>query len=146
MPWWAWIVVGAILLGSELAFIDAQFYLVFFGVAALIVGALGLSGIVIPEWSQWLVFAVLSIASLVFFRRKMYDLLRSHTETMHSGPQGETVSVPSELAPGASCRLEYRGSTWTAKNVGTHAIDTEAHARIVSVDGLTLHIRSAKHS
>jgi inner membrane protein len=146
MPWWAWIVIGAILLGSELAFIDAQFYLVFFGVAAFIVGALGLSGIVIPEWSQWLVFALLSVASLVFFRRKMYDMLRSHTETMHSGPQGENVNVPLELAVGASCRLEYRGSTWTAKNVGTHAIDTDAPARIVSVDGLTLHIRSIKHS
>jgi membrane protein implicated in regulation of membrane protease activity len=146
MPWWAWIIVGAILLGSELAFIDAQFYLVFFGVAALVVGALGLGGIAIPEWSQWLVFAVLSIASLMFFRRKMYDLLRSHTETMQSGPAGEMVTVPNELAAGASCRLEYRGSTWTAKNIGTHSIDADASARIVSVDGLTLHIRSAKHS
>ena len=26
MAWWAWIVVGVMLLGSELAFIDAQFY------------------------------------------------------------------------------------------------------------------------
>jgi inner membrane protein len=83
---------------------------------------------------------------LVFFRRKMYDLLRSHTETMHSGPTGETVTVPSELPAGASCRLDYRGSTWTAKNVGTHSIEADAHARIVSVDGLTLQIRSAKHS
>jgi len=29
MEWWAWIAVGAILLVSELAFVDAQFYLVF---------------------------------------------------------------------------------------------------------------------
>jgi membrane protein implicated in regulation of membrane protease activity len=42
--------------------------------------------------------------------------------------------------------LEYRGSTWTAKNIGALAIDAEAHARIVSVDGLTLEIRSTKHS
>jgi membrane protein implicated in regulation of membrane protease activity len=146
MAWWAWMVVGAILLGSELAFIDAQFYLVFFGVAALLVGSLGLGGIGIPEWSQWLVFALLSIGSLVFFRRKMYDLLRSNTATMQSGPTGEMVVVPSELPSGASCRLEYRGSTWTAKNIGAHAIDAEAHARIVSVDGLTLEIRSTKHS
>jgi membrane protein implicated in regulation of membrane protease activity len=139
-------VIGAILLGSELAFIDAQFYLVFFGVAALLVGALGIGGVAIPEWSQWLVFALLSVGSLMFFRRKMYDLLRNHTEPMQSGPTGETVTVPSELAAGASCRLEYRGSTWTAKNIGTHAIDAAAHARIVSVDGLTLEIRAAKHA
>jgi len=29
MPWWGWIIFGALLLGSELMFIDAAFYLVF---------------------------------------------------------------------------------------------------------------------
>ena len=38
MDWWAWIAVGAILLGSELAFVDAQFYLVFIGASAFVVG------------------------------------------------------------------------------------------------------------
>ena len=37
MQWWAWIAVGAILLGSELAFVDAQFYLVIVGGSALVV-------------------------------------------------------------------------------------------------------------
>ena len=45
MQWWAWIAVGAILLGSELAFVDAQFYLVFIGAAALVVGFLDLAGL-----------------------------------------------------------------------------------------------------
>ena len=34
MPWWGWITIGAILLGSEMLLIDAQFYLVFLGLAA----------------------------------------------------------------------------------------------------------------
>jgi inner membrane protein len=144
MPWWAWIVVGAVLLASELTLIDLQFYLVFFGVSALLVGAIGATGIVLPDWAQWLTFAVISIASLVFFRRKLYDLLRGNTETMQSGPTGETVSVPSDLAPGASCRLEYRGSTWTAQNIGSDAVYANTNARIVSVDGLTLQIRTLK--
>ena len=33
MPWWGWIVVGAVLLGAELLLIDAEFYFVFLGVA-----------------------------------------------------------------------------------------------------------------
>ena len=41
MEWWAWITVGAILLGSELTFVNAQFYLVFIGGAALLVGVPG---------------------------------------------------------------------------------------------------------
>ncbi len=141
MPWWAWIVVGAILLGSELAFIEAQFYLVFFGAAALVVGMIGLGGVALPEWSQWLIFALLSIASMVFFRRKLYDMLRKHTDPMHSGPAGEEVTVTIDLAPGASCRVDYRGSTWTAQNNSEHTISADSRARIVRVDGLTLQIR-----
>ena len=144
MQWWAWIVIGIILLGSELAFIDAQFYLVFVGTAAFLVGMLGLGGVAIPEWLQWLVFAGLSIASLVLFRRHLYDALRKHNQHMDSGPAGENVTVPIELAPGASCRVDYRGSTWTARNASDHVIAAESFARIVNVDGLTLQIRPAK--
>ena len=48
MYWWAWIAVGAILLGSELAFVDAQFYLVFVGASAFVVGMLQLAGVGLP--------------------------------------------------------------------------------------------------
>lgn len=58
MEWWAWIAVGAILLGSELGFIDAQFYLVFVGGSALVVGFLELSGLLPAVWMQWLLFAL----------------------------------------------------------------------------------------
>ena len=34
MPWWGWIIFGALLLGSELLIVDAGFYLVFIGIAA----------------------------------------------------------------------------------------------------------------
>jgi membrane protein implicated in regulation of membrane protease activity len=141
MPWWVWIIVGAILLGSELAFIDAQFYLVFFGTAAILVGMIGLGGITLPDWAQWLIFAGLSIASMVFFRRQLYDMLRKNTAQMHRGPAGEEVTVTIDLAPGASCRVDYRGSTWTAQNNSDHTIPADSRARIVRVDGLTLQIR-----
>ena len=38
MSWWGWIIAGAILLGAELTFVNAQFYLVFVGSAAILVG------------------------------------------------------------------------------------------------------------
>jgi membrane protein implicated in regulation of membrane protease activity len=146
MPWWAWIVVGAILLGSELAFIDAQFYLVFCGAAAALLGVLGLAGVIMPDWLQWLIFAALSIAFLVFFRRRIYDAMRKQSVHMEMGPAGEHVRVPIDLAAGASCRLEYRGTTWTAQNTSEHDIAADSQARIVNVDGLTLQIRPIKHS
>ena len=54
MPWWGWLILGIGLLGVEMFVVDAQFYLVFIGVAAALVGLLGLTGIALPQWAQWL--------------------------------------------------------------------------------------------
>jgi membrane protein implicated in regulation of membrane protease activity len=138
MQWWAWVVGGAILLGSELAFVDAQFYLVFVGGAALVVGLSQLAGAGLAMGSQWLMFAVLAAISMVSFRRRIYERMRRGLPQMAGGPVGETVVVPAELAPGANCRLEFRGSSWSAVNGGRQPIAAGAKARIRRVEGLTL--------
>jgi membrane protein implicated in regulation of membrane protease activity len=140
MHWWAWIVIGAILLGAELAFVEAQFYLVFLGAAALVVGMLDLGGVPLPAWGQWLTFALLSVVSMVLFRGKVYQLLRKEVPTMKSGPVGDSVVTPIDLEPGDICRLEYRGTTWEARNDGEQTIVAGSEARILRVDGLTLKI------
>ena len=138
MDWWAWIAVGAILLGSELAFVDAQFYLVFVGVSAFLVGLLQLAGLGMPVWLQWLIFAALAAASVITFRRRIYDRMRRKLPPLKSGPAGEIVTLPSNLSPGELCRLEYRGCSWSAVNGGKVPIAAGAKARIERVDGLTL--------
>jgi len=145
MPWWAWIVIGSLLLAAELALFDAQFYLVFIGASALLVGGAELVGISMPEPLQWLLFAAFSVALLLLFRQRIYELTRSDPANVVSGPAGEEVSVPVDLAPGASCRVEFRGSTWTAQNKSEHAMPAGSQARIVNVDGLTLQIVPSKH-
>ncbi len=138
MQWWAWIVVGAILLGTELAFIDAQFYLVFVGAAALVVGFVQLVGLNAPVWLQWLLFAVLAATSMVAFRRRIYARMRRNLPIMKHGPAGQTVTMPQALSPGESCRLEFHGSSWSAVNGGRAAIAAGSKAHIERVDGLTL--------
>jgi inner membrane protein len=138
MQWWAWIAVGAILLGSELAFVDAQFYLVFVGAAAFVVGLLQIAGIAAAVWLQWLIFAVLAATSMFTFRRRIYERMRRTLPAMKSGPAGETVTLPQALSPGESCRLEFRGSSWSAINGGKSALAAGSKARIERVDGLTL--------
>ena len=76
MTWWSWMVLGAILLGAELLAIDAQFYLVFLGISAALVGLASLLGIAMPEWAQWTTFAVLSLISFFTFRKSLYDKIR----------------------------------------------------------------------
>ena len=138
MEWWAWIAVGAILLGSELAFVDAQFYLVFVGASAFAVGMLQLTGLGMPVWLQWLIFAALAITSLIIFRQRIYDRMRRKLPPLKGGPAGEVVTLPADLPPGETCRLEYRGCSWSALNGGKTVIAAGAKARIERVDGLTL--------
>jgi len=138
MQWWAWIVVGAVLLGADMALVNAQFYFVFVGASAFIVGSLMLAGLALADWLQWLIFLVLALSTMLTFRRRIYERMRRSLPPLKGGPAGETILVPTALAPGETCRLEYRGSSWSAVNGGGGGIAAGGHARIARVDGLTL--------
>jgi membrane protein implicated in regulation of membrane protease activity len=142
MQWWAWIAVGAILLGAELTFVDAQFYLVFIGAAALVVGFVDLAYSGFAVWLQWVLFSTLALVAMLTFRRRIYEQMRPKLPAMQAGPAGETLTLPQDLPPGDSCRVEYRGSSWSAVNAGHAVIAAGAHARIQRVDGLTLVLRA----
>jgi membrane protein implicated in regulation of membrane protease activity len=142
MPWWGWFVMAAALLAIELFVIDAQFYLVFLGVSAALVGLIDLADGTMPAWEQWLAFAVLSIVTMLAFRDRVYQLVRKRTGHVEQRlTLGDRVLIPVRLEPGQSCRTEYRGSSWTARNVDQQTIDAGKEAVIAHVDGLTLHVR-----
>ena len=87
MPWWGWMIVGALLLGSELLIVDAGFYLVFIGIAAAITGLVELAGLGLEPWVQWILFSVIALIFMVMFRKKLYAKLRGSGvgyETSHS--------------------------------------------------------------
>jgi hypothetical protein len=147
MQWWAWIAIGAILLGAELTLVNAQFYLVFLGISAFVVGLLEVAGLISADWLQWAIFAALAVISMFTFRRRIYEKMRHKLPPMKSGPAGETVTLPTVLSPGETCRLEFRGSSWSAINGGRSIIEAGSPARIERVDGLTLVVHGdAKNS
>jgi membrane protein implicated in regulation of membrane protease activity len=144
MPWWGWMIVAALALAVEMFVFDAQFYLVFFGISAAVVGLLGLSGVPMPDWAQWLALSVLAVISMVTFRKRAYELV--HRRTGHVEERltvGDRVTVPVRLEPSQTCRVDYRGSSWTARNVDNRPIEAGREAIIARVDGLTLMVRSA---
>ena len=142
MTWWLWMVLGAILLGAEMFAIDAQFYLVFMGVSAALVGLAGLLGITLPEWAQWLAFGVISLATFFTFRKSLYKKIRSGAIGFPEGLSGDTIRIDKEIEPGKESRVEHRGSKWTARNTGSEAIAAGSRAKVVKVDGLTLHVEA----
>ncbi len=141
MTWWGWMILGALMLGAELFAIDAQFYLVFLGISAALVGMADLFGIAMPVWGQWMAFAALSLISFFTFRKSLYQKIRGGAVGFHETLTGNSVDVPGQLEPGAETRLEYRGTKWTVRNVGELPIPAGARATIVEVDGLTLRIK-----
>lgn len=140
MTWWGWMILGAVLFGSEIFAVDAQFFLVFLGLSALLVGLADLAGIVMPEWMQWLVFASLSLISMFTFRKSLYNKVRGNVPGFKEGIAGEFVRIDNDLAPGADARTKFRGTDWTVLNVGSASIDAGTRAKVVKTDGLTLHV------
>lgn len=143
MHWWAWLVLGIGLLGAEMFVIDAQFYLVFIGLSAAVVGLLGLMGVDLPSWAQWLVFSALAIVAMLTFRRRLYEMVRNrggHVDERLT--VGDRVVIADRLEPGQSGRVEYRGSSWTARNTGETPIEAGREVVISQVDGLTLHVKA----
>ena len=142
MTWWSWLVLGAVLLGAELVAIDAQFYLVFLGVSAAVVGLAGMFGLVMPEWAQWMAFAVLSLVFFFTFRKSLYQKIHGGVVGFRENLTGDMVNVELDLAAGAEARIDYRGTKWTAKNIGNETIAGGSKARVVKADGLTLHVEA----
>ena len=137
---WAWLVLGVGAFAVEMFVIDAQFYLVFLGAAAAIVGLLALL-LPIPDSIQWLVFAALSIITMLTFRQRLYRLVRERSGHVEERlTLGDRVKVPVRLQSGETCRVDYRGSSWTARNAGERAIEAGQEAQISRIDGLTLEV------
>ena len=140
MTWWGWIIAGAILLGAELSFVSAQFYLVFIGSAAILVGLATLT-LPVAEWLQWALFAALAIVSMVTFRSRIYRRFRGALPAVDTGPKGGLITLPVALGAGDSCQAEYGGTFWTVRNDSNTPLPSGSRARIVSVQKLTLLVR-----
>ncbi|MBV8145031.1 MAG: NfeD family protein [Gammaproteobacteria bacterium] len=143
MTWWGWIITGAILLAGELTFVNAQFYLVFIGSAALLTGlATLLLGLAVPL--QWALFAILSIVSMVSFRSRVYQRFNHAMPKVDTGPAGGLITLQAALGAGESCQAEYGGTFWTVRNDSDTAIPSGGRARIARVHNLTLLVRPEK--
>ena len=140
MNWWGWLIVGFLLMGAELTAVDAAFYLLFVGAAAICMGVLGLVGVTLPIWAQWVLFSILAVGSMVLFRQKLYARLRSGAAGFDGSAVGAMVAVRELVPPGGRTRVKLRGSQWTAVNVGPAPIAAGADARVVAADGLELKI------
>jgi hypothetical protein len=140
MTWWYWLFLGLILAGAEMLS-PGGFYLLFFGIAALIVGALAGLNIVQALWLEWLLFSVLAVASLLLFRGPLLRMTK-HSPTHNVDTMiGESAVLLDDLPPGQTGKAELRGTSWSTRNDGVSPLAKGQRAIVTKVDGLMLWVR-----
>ena len=140
MPWWAWILSGLVLLGLELAL--GSFYLVFLGIAAIIVGLIAMFGADGPLWLEWLLFVVFSAGLVLLLRKPLLGkfVIQNDTRDIDTLVGLAAVAVES-IPPGGIGKVEMRGTVWTAHNAGTTALAPGQRCRVERVQGLSLWVQ-----
>ena len=138
MQWWHWLAVGLILVALEMA-ASGGFYVIFFGIAALAIGGLHLFNLAGPVWFQFLLFSVLSVASLALFRSRLMKWLHLDKPGSDVDSLVGQIAMPlDDIVPGAVGRAELRGTVWSARNAAHLAIIRGQRCRVVRVDGLMI--------
>jgi len=138
IAWWHWLALGLVLVALELA-VAGGFYILFFGVAAIIVSALSFLNAGGPLWTQVLLFSVLAVVSLQFFRNPLLRWLKlDRTSPDVDSLVGEIGVTLDDIAPGEIGRAELRGTVWTARNDSATPLAKGRRCVVVRVDRLTL--------
>ena len=140
ISWWLWLLIGIGLLLLELS-TPGGFYLLFFGVGAIIVGVLGLAGVAGPQWVQVLLFGALSFGALLLFRNPLLRRMRNRSSHEVDSMIGETAIALVQIDVHQTGKAELRGSSWTAQNTGDGVIAAGQRCRVTGVHGLTLYVR-----
>jgi membrane protein implicated in regulation of membrane protease activity len=144
MDWWIWIVLGLVLLLGEML-TPGGFYILFFGIGAIIVGILAGFNVAGPVWFQIIVFSCLSLITFWLFRQR---LLQS---THHDAPDevdtliGETAVITEEIPSRGIGKAEMRGTSWNAHNIGAHSLARGQRCRVERVEGLTIYVRAEQN-
>ena len=142
MTWWIWLVLGLVLAALELVSAGG-FFVIFFGVAAIVVGLLELAGLASQPWLQWLLFPILAVISLRLFRQPLMTRMGIKSEGRDvDSLVGQIATPEAAIVPGGHGRAELRGTMWSARNVDEASLASGQRCRVVAVHGLMLDLRS----
>lgn len=141
ISWWMWAVVGLALVIAEVA--GPGFFIIFFAAGALASSGMTYFWPEAPVWVQFLNFSVVSIVSLIVFRKplmkrfQMDGVSKAHVEIV------EEAAYPLEdIAAGGSGKVELRGSSWNGRNSGTKVLKKGQRCSVERLEGLTVWLKA----
>lgn len=144
MEWWIWILLGLLLLLAELL-TPGGFYIIFFGIGAVIVGVLAGFNAAGPLWFQFILFSILSVLTLWLFREKLLQLTQGERRKNVDSLVGETAVATEEIHLNAVGKAELRGTSWNARNVGDKPLTRGQRCIVERVEGLTIFVRAEQN-
>jgi len=142
MAWWIWVILGLVLMVAELV-VPGTFYIFFFGVGGIVVGVLVLAGVAGPDWMQWALFSVLSVAFIGVLRKPLINRYRTPPVEIDTMVGDHGVALE-DIPPGGAGKVEMRGSSWNARNVGGDLLLKGQRCHVERVDGLTVDVRGER--
>src|SRR5215210_7056187 len=140
MPWWIWVLAAFLLLIIE--FFTTTAHVGFFAVGAFLVAILVGLDIAGPLWFQLMLFAVSSVALLIFVRPVVVRRLGLNKTPVVDQIAGEHAIALEDMAAETDGRAEMRGTTWSARNVGPTPVARGQKCVVDRVVGLTLYVRA----
>jgi len=139
MSWWNWALLGIVLLGLET--VNGGFYLFFVALSALLISAfvwaeLATGGL------QWVFFGGFSLALLLLLRAPLLSLTRGKRSLETDSLVGERAVATTAIAVGERGRVELRGSTWDALNLGPSPLQIGDQCFVNERVGLLLKVKT----
>ena len=138
--WWHWLVLGLLLMLGELV-TPGGFYIIFFGIGAILVGLLAGADLAGPAWMQLLLFSISSVAFLAIFRARLLTWMQIDPQLPPvDALVGQVAVATGRLDPGAIGKVELRGASWSARNVSDAVVGPGGRCLVLRVDGLMLDV------
>lgn len=141
MEWWIWTLIGFFFLALE--FVTTTLHSAFFAAGAFLVAILVAFHAGGPLWAQLLTFTIFSLATLLLIRPVVVHKLKLSKTIVVDTMIGERAVALEDIAAAGFGKVEMRGSSWNARNVGPSALVRGQHSTVEKVEGLVLHVRGA---
>lgn len=136
---YVWLILGGLLLAAEMA--SGAFFLLFFGLGALLTTSLPLCGF--TDLGLQLGFFALSSTALVLIFRK--TALRRLEKSGGKEPDdvGRELETDTAFAASGDGTITYQGVPWSARNLSDVPLSRGTRVRIEKIEGVKLFIRKA---
>ena len=135
----AWLILGLVLLVFEI--MSGTFVLLFFAVAAFVVGLLAWLAVIESNVVQMVIFGVLGGGGLLIFKDKVRAALQKSGHDKFKIDAGESITIDTDIAIKGQAEVNYQGTKWTAVNDSGRALHAGEKVTIARIDGVKLVVK-----